>query len=129
MEQKLKLCESDYRFMSVVWDNAPVESGRLVKLCAERLGWKKPTTYTVLRKMCERGLVRNEDSLVTVLVEREQVQRYESRRFIDGTFGGSLPDFIASFLGGRQISDKEAAELKAIIDAHTDDCDAGGANH
>lgn len=126
MEQQLKLCESDYRFMTVLWDSAPVESGQLVKLCAERLGWKKPTTYTVLRKMCERGLARNDNSLVTVLVEREQVQRYESRRFIDNTFGGSLPGFIASFLGGRQISDAEAAELKAIIDAHTDDGDGGG---
>lgn len=117
MEQ-LKLCESDYRFMTVVWDSAPVESGELVRLCADRLGWKKPTTYTVLRKMCERGLIKNVDTVVSVLVPRDQVQMYESRRFVERTFGGSLPGFVAAFLGQQDISDEEADEIKRMIDEH-----------
>lgn len=72
----LRLCESDYRFLCVVWDHAPVASGELVKLCAEKLGWKKPTTYTVLRKLCHRGFCQNQDTIVTALVPKEQVQVY-----------------------------------------------------
>lgn len=113
-----KLCESDYRFMDVVWDHAPVASGELVALCREALGWKKPTTYTVLRKLCERGLVQNVDTVVTALVPRERVQAVESERFVERRFGGSLPGFLVSFLGDKTLSDKEAEELKRLIDAH-----------
>ncbi len=114
----LKLCESDYRFMCVVWDSAPVQSGELVKLCARKLGWKKPTTYTVLRKLCQRGFVKNEDSLVTVLIPKEAVQLYQSGQFVDRVFEGSLPRFLVSFLGERGISKQEADELRAIIDQY-----------
>ncbi len=114
----LKLCESDYRFMLVVWESEPVPSGQLVTLCAEKLGWKKPTTYTVLRKLCERGLLKNENTVVSALVPKEQVQRFESERFVDKAFEGSLPRFVASFLGGKTISEREAEELKKLIDAH-----------
>ncbi len=116
--ENLKLCESDYRFMLVVWDNEPVASGRLVTLCAEKLGWKKPTTYTVLRKMCEKGLVKNENTVVTAIVPKERVQAYESERFVEHAFEGSLPRFLTSFLGGKTISSREADELKRLIDAH-----------
>ena len=74
----LKLCESDYRFMTVIWDNEPVPSGKLVVLCAEAMGWKKPTTYTTLRKLCDKGLVRNADTVVSSLVPRERVQAFAS---------------------------------------------------
>ncbi len=114
----LKLCESDYRFMLVVWENEPVASGRLVTLCAEKLGWKKPTTYTVLRKMCERGLLKNEDTIVRSIVPKEQVQAFESEHFVEHAFAGSLPQFLVSFLGSKTISEKEADELKRLIDAH-----------
>ncbi len=114
--ENLKLCESDYRFMRVVWDHAPVSSGELVKLCAGELGWKKPTTYTVLRKLCERGFVKNENAVVSVLIPRERVQVYQSERFVDHVFGGSLPQLLVSFLGGRPLSEKEAAEIREIID-------------
>lgn len=117
MEQ-MKLCESDYRFMLVVWEHEPVTSGQLVTLCAEKLGWKKSTTYTVLRKMCEKGLLKNENTVVSALVPREEIQAFESEAFVDRAFEGSLPRFLASFLGGKVISEREAEELKRLIDAH-----------
>lgn len=116
--ENLKLCESDYRFMLVVWKHEPVSSGNLVTLCKEKLGWKKSTTYTVLRKMCEKGLLKNEDTIVTSIVPREKVQSYESKRFVEHTFEGSLPSFLAAFLGSKTISEKEANELKRLIDEH-----------
>lgn len=116
--ENLKLCESDYRFMQVVWENEPVASGKLVTLCAEKLGWKKSTTYTVLRKMCEKGFLKNEDTIVTSVIPKEKVQAYESEYFVEKTFDGSLPKFIASFLGGKTLSEKEAEEIKRLIDAH-----------
>lgn len=117
----LKLCESDYRFMSVIWDNEPLPSGRLVELCAQRLGWKKATTYTTLKKLCEKGFAQNEQTIVSSLVPREQVQAFASDRFVEHTFQGSLPSFLAAFLGGKTISDKEAEELLALIQAHREE--------
>ena len=116
-----KLCDSDYRFMCVVWENAPVNSGELVKLCSKKLGWKKSTTYTVIRKMCEKGYISNEDAIVKVIVSKEQVQAEESEQFVERTFAGSLPGFITAFLGGKKISKEEAAELKKLIDEHRED--------
>ena len=114
----LKLCESDYRFMTIIWDHQPVASGALVELSAQALGWKKSTTYTVLKKLCEKGFAKNEDALVTALIPREQVQAYESERFVERAFDGSLPGFLAAFLGGKTISKQEAEELKRLIDQH-----------
>ena len=113
-----QLCDSEYRFMEVVWDNAPLPSGRLVELCAQKLGWKKSTTYTVLKKLCGKGLVSNENATVSVLVPRQEVTAAESAAFVDRTFGGSLPGFVAAFFVGRKLSAKEAEELKSLIDAH-----------
>ncbi len=117
-KENLKLCESDYRFMSVVWDNEPVASGQLVQLCQEQLGWKKATTYTTLKKLSEKGFAQNVDTIVTSLIPREDVQAYASEHFVEHTFQGSLPGFLVSFLGGKTISADEAAELKRLIDAH-----------
>ena len=116
--EHLKLCESDYRFMTIIWDHEPVPSGKLVELCAEKLGWKKPTTYTTLKKLCDKGFAKNEETIVSSIVPREQVQAYASDHFIEHTFRGSLPGFLAAFLGGKTISDAEAEELKRLIDAH-----------
>lgn len=116
--ERLKLCESDYRFMTVIWDHEPVPSGKLVELCAEKLGWKKPTTYTTLKKLCDKGFAKNEETIVSSTVPREQVQAYASDHFVEHTFRGSLPGFLAAFLGGKTISDAEAEELKRLIDAH-----------
>ena len=112
----IHLSDSEYRFMQIVWEAAPVGSGRLVELCAERLGWKKSTTYTVLKKLVDRGILRNENAVVSAAVPREAVLREESRSVVDRAFDGSLPSFLAHFMGGRTISDQEADELKAIID-------------
>lgn len=117
----LKLCESDYRFMLIVWDNEPVTSGRLVILCANNLGWKKPTTYTVLRKLCEKGLLENKGTIVRSLVPKEKVQAFESEHFVKRAFSGSLPLFLASFLDGKVITEREAEELKRLIDQHRED--------
>lgn len=116
--ENLKLCDSDYRFMLIVWENAPVKSGKLVGLCKEKLGWKKSTTYTVIKKLCEKGYIQNEDAVVSVLISKEKVQAEESEYFVERTFEGSLPGFLAAFLGGRTLSDEEAEKLKRMIDEH-----------
>lgn len=115
---ELKLCDSDYRVMSIIWENAPLSSRALVEHCARDLGWKKSTTYTVLKKLCDRGFAENRDSLVTARIPREQVQAYESQRVVYRAFAGSLPKFLVSFLGDRQLTAEEAAELMALINAH-----------
>ena len=116
--ENLKLCESDYRFMTVIWDNGPVASGQLVELCRQQLGWKKATTYTTLKKLSEKGFAQNVGTIVTSLVPREDVQAYASEHFVEHTFRGSLPQFLVSFLGGKTISEEEAEELKRLIDQH-----------
>lgn len=115
---ELKLCDSDYRFMTIIWENEPLTSRALVERCQEKLGWKKSTTYTVLKKMCKKGFAQNEDSIVTALVKREKVQTYASEHFVENTFQGSLPGFLVSFLAGKKISQREAEELKKLIDEH-----------
>lgn len=113
---ELRLCESDFRFMCVVWENEPVSSHDLVLKCNEQLGWKKSTTYTVLKKMSEKGFAKNEGSVITSLVAKNDVQKYESNRVVNTSFDGSLPSFLASFFGGKKISENEAQELKRLID-------------
>lgn len=119
--EELLLCDSEYRMMNVIWDNAPVESGKLVKLCEAELDWKKSTTYTILRKLVAKGLVVNEDTVVKVLIPRERVQRYESERIVQKSFGGSLPAFISSFLGNGGISKTEADELIQLIEKYREE--------
>lgn len=114
----MHLCNSDYRFMSIVWDHAPVGSGELVKLCREQLGWKKSTTYTEIKRLCEKGILKNEKAVVEPLVTREEVQARESDDFVERTFAGSLPGFLAAFLGSRKLSDQEAEDLKSLIDQY-----------
>jgi len=116
MEQ-LKLCESEYRFADIVWENEPLGSGELVRLCEERLGWKKSTTYTVLKKLCERGILKNENATVTAVIKQAQVQRYESEQIVNRTFGGSLPQFITAFMGDRKLTKSQADKLKKLIDS------------
>ena len=114
----LRLAEGEYRFACIVWDNEPLPSGKLVELCRKQLGWKKSTTYTVLKKLVDRGVLRNENALVTAAVPKDAVLREEGRAVVERTFEGSLPSFLAHFMGGRTISDAEADELKAIIDRY-----------
>jgi BlaI family transcriptional regulator, penicillinase repressor len=114
----INIWDSEYRFMQIVWENAPVGSGALVALCRDQLGWKKPTTYNTIRRMGEKGLIKNENATVSVILPKEQVQTMESDAFLERTFKGSLPQFLASFLNGRSISEKEAEEIMRLVDAH-----------
>lgn len=115
-----KLFDAEMKFVKIVWDNEPLPSRRLVELCEERLGWKKSTTYTVLRKLCERGILKNENSTVTSIATRDEVQQYESRTVMERAFDDSLPQFIAAFMQGKKLSDHDAEELKNLIDQFTD---------
>ena len=116
-----KILDSEYKFASIVWAHEPVTTKELVKLCQEELEWKRTTTYTVLKRLCERGIFQNENSVVTSLIPKEQIQKGESRQFVQRTFGGSLPGFIAAFLGNDKLTEQEAEELKAMIDQHRED--------
>ena len=114
----LRLAEGEYRFACIVWENEPLPSGKLVELSQAQLGWKKSTTYTVLKKLVERGVLRNENAVVTAVIPQEEILREESRAVVERTFEGSLPSFLAHFMGGKTISDDEADALKAIIDQY-----------
>ena len=113
-----RLSDGELRLMLIVWEREPLGSGQLVKYCAEQLGWKKSTTYTVIRKLAEGGFLENKDSVVTPLVSKDECQAVESDYFVRRTFGGSLPKFLAAFLGDKKISEEEAEKLKRLIDAH-----------
>lgn len=113
-----ELGEVQARFADIVWENEPVGSGELVKLCQRQLNWKKPTTYTVLRKLCEKGIFRNENGMVTSRISREDFYSVKSERFVEETFQGSLPAFVAAFMSRKPLSDEEANEIQRMIDAY-----------
>ena len=117
MENLLKLFDAEYRFALVVWDNEPVHSRKLTELCENALGWKRATTYTVLRKLCDRGILRNDKAIVTSIVKKSDVQGYESAAIVDRAFEGSLPSFITAFLKTKKISSEEAAEIQEMINS------------
>ena len=105
------------RFADIVWANEPVSSGDLVKLCKEELNWKKPTTYTVLRKLCEKGLFQNVDGIVTSLIPRDEFYSAKSEQIIEESFDGSLPAFVAAFISRKSLTEKEADVIQRMIDA------------
>lgn len=115
MEER-KLGPVELRFAELIWKNAPISSGELVKLCARELEWKKSTTYTVLKKLCEQGLFQNQGGTVTVLVSRQDYQARQSKQFVADTFSGSLPAFLAAFAQGAPLSQKDIADIRALID-------------
>ena len=116
MEQNTLLAQGEYRFAALVWHNEPIASGRLAALAASELGWKKSTSYTVLKKLCDRGILHNEGGTVTALVKQEQVQQNESAAVVERTFDGSLPRFVAAFLNTKPISKEEAAAIRKLLD-------------
>ena len=111
-----KVFESEYRFCLILWEHEPVKSMELVKLCEEKLGWKKATTYTVIKRLSERGVLKSEDAVVTSLVSKNEFQTAEIEELVEKTFEGSLPAFIAAFSRYKKLSAKEAAELRKLID-------------
>ncbi len=114
-DYKLGLVET--RFADIIWQNEPISSGELVKLCNEQLEWKKSTTYTVLKKLCEKGIFKNEDSIVTSLISKDDFCYIQSENFVKETFDGSLPAFIAAFANRKKISTEELAEIRRMIDS------------
>ncbi len=104
------------RFAELIWQHEPLSSGELVKICEVELGWKKPTTYTVLRKLCERGIFQNQDGKVTSLFGHDEYYARWSTQFVDETFKGSLPAFIAAFSSNKKLSEKDIAELEKLIE-------------
>lgn len=112
----LKLYDAEFKFMNIVWEFEPVNSRELSVICGERLGWKRPTTYTVIRKLAERGFVKNDNAIVTALVKREQVQKYEAEMLLDKAFDGSVPSFIAAFLKGKSLTEVEVRDLLKMIE-------------
>ena len=112
----LKMAPVETRFAEIIWAHEPVSSAELVKLAEEALGWKKSTTYTVLRRLCERGIFRNEGGAVTSLLSRADYDAAQSRQFVEESFSGSLPAFIAAFTRRKKLTDEEVSELQSLID-------------
>ena len=113
-----KIFESEYRFCLILWENEPVGSTELVKLCKDQLGWSKATTYTVIRRLAERGIVKNENAVVTALISKEEAQASRLNEMVEETFEGSMPAFIAAFSRSKKLSRREVDQLKALIDSY-----------
>lgn len=111
-----KLGNIEARFADMIWENEPVGSGELVSMCAKELNWKKSTTYTVLRRLCERGIFRNQDGVVTSLISRQDYYAIRSEQFVEETFAGSLPGFLAAFTARKKLSEQEITELERLIE-------------
>ena len=113
-----KIFESEYRFCLILWENEPIKSSEHVNLCRERRGWKPTTTYTVIKRLSERGVLKNENTIVSSLVSKDEVQASEINEMVEKTFEGSLPAFIAAFTKHQKISEKELDEVQAMIDRY-----------
>ena len=114
---EIELGEIQEQFAQRIWEHEPIASGALVGIAAEKLGWKKSTTYTVLRKLCEKGLFQNQDGVVTSIVSKAEFDSAKSHKFVDDNFDGSLPSFIAAFTGRKKLSSKEINEIQHMIDS------------
>ena len=111
-----KIFDSEYRFCLILWREEPINSTKLARICREELGWSRTTTYTVIKRLSDRGVVKNENAVVTSLVTKEQVQQSQIDQLVDKTFEGSLPAFVAAFARGRRLSEKEVRQLQQLID-------------
>ena len=113
-----KINQSEYRFLEILWDHEPLSSAELVRLCLQELEWKKSTTYTVIRRLSDRGVVKSENTIVRSLISREEAREAQSMDLVDGRFAGSLPGFIATFIKSRSLSDREIEEIQEILDQY-----------
>ena len=113
-----KVYESEYRFCLILWEHEPIRSKELVKLCQEQLGWKSTTTYTVIKRLSERGVVKNKNTVVTALVSKDQVQTAQIDELVEKTFEGSLPAFVAAFTRHQKLSDADIDAVQAMIDRY-----------
>jgi predicted transcriptional regulator len=119
--KKYRLAESEEKFAELIWQNEPIGSGDLVKLSEKEMNWKKSTTYTVLKKLCEKGIFQNENAVVSSLITRDEYYSNQSIRFVEDTFGGSLPKFLTAFISCRKLNHHQAEELKRLIDEHKEE--------
>ena len=113
-----KIFESEYRFCLILWEHEPLKSSELVRLCQEQLGWKPTTTYTVIKRLSERGVLKNEHTIVTSLVSKDAIQASEIDELVEKKFEGSLPAFVAAFTRHQRISDQEIDEIQKMIDRY-----------
>lgn len=116
-----KIFESEYRFCLLLWEHEPVNSTKLTALCKDQLGWSKATTYTVIRRLSERGVVKNENAVVTSLISKEQAQRSRLNEMMEETFEGSMPAFIAAFSKSKRLSKHDVEQLQALIDSYQEE--------
>lgn len=114
-----KLAKAEERFAEIIWANEPISSTELVKLCEKEMNWKKSTTYTVLKKLCEKGIFQNSNAVVSALMGKDEFYSRQSRRYVEDVFAGSLPKFLTAFCGGRKLSKEEAEEMKRFIEENT----------
>ena len=121
-----KVFDSEYRLCLILWEHEPIKSSELVQLCREQLGWKPTTTYTVIKRLSERGVLKNENTIVTSLVSKDQVQAAEIDELVEKTFEGSLPAFVAAFTKHRKLSAKEVDEVQAMIDRFREEAEHDG---
>ncbi len=119
--QTPKIFESEYRFCLILWEQEPVNSTRLVELCKQRLGWSKATTYTVIRRLAERGVVKNDNAVVTSLISKEQAQCSRLQEMMEETFEGSVPAFLAAFSKSKRLTAQEVAQLQSMIDDYQEE--------
>ena len=111
-----KLAEAEEKFADIIWANEPISSPELVKICEKEMNWKKSTTYTVLKKLCQKGIFQNENALVSAKLSKEEFYGMQSRKYVENVFAGSLPKFLTAFCGGRKLSPKEIEEMKKFIE-------------
>lgn len=116
--EEMKLGVIEARFADLIWEGEPLSSGELVKLCEKELNWKKSTTYTVLKKLCERGIFLNEKGKVTSRISKQDFYALQSEKFVEDTFEGSLPAFIAAFTKRKRLSEEEVAAIRRMIDSY-----------
>lgn len=112
----MKLGVIETRFAQIIWDNEPLTTNQLIRLCAEELEWKRTTTYTVLKKLCEKGIFKTENSLVTAIISRQEFEGMQSEQFVEETFQGSLPAFLTAFNSRKKLTDAQIDEIQKLID-------------
>ena len=124
MAKSISLTAAEEKLAGLIWREAPLTSPALVTLAEREIDWKKSTTYTVLKKLCDKGIFKNENANVSVVLTHDELIAHQSQRYVEDTFGGSLPKFITSFIGGKKLTPEQAAELKRLIEEH----EGGGLN-
>lgn len=123
MRKDPTLTQAEAKLATIIWQEAPLTSPELVLLAEQKLHWKKSTTYTVLKRLCDKGVFKNDNAHISVLLTQEQQLARESRRYVEDSFGGSLPRFITSFMGGRKLEREHIEQLKRLIEAHEEESD------